>query len=309
MVVGHDPIYVLVVNNSDVTNKMYENSATMTYVDEDGDKADSLNISVEGKWDIVEFGDRMELWLGYASTNVWHVGTFDVQDVRIGMFGTSIKATSASFIEDVKVKKNEVYKGWSVKVIVESIAKKNGLQVTCNVNDTLEYIAQQDESDIHFLTRVAKETNAIFKIKKDEIIFVDRDTTNTHEIAIAECYDDGPVFNFNSRGRYASAVVEYHDSKENKVATVTVGSGKPILRVEDAFESEHQARKVATSELKKNKRSEVSGSLKIYGMDIVAGNKLKLTGDKRFDKFEFTIKKVTQTIDGSGFSSGLEFEG
>ena len=306
--VGYDPIYVLVVNNANITEKMYENSASMTYVDNDGDTADALTVQVEGKWDIVEFGDRMELWLGYASTEVWHVGTFDVQSVKIGMFGTTIRATAASFMEELKVKKNEVYDRWSVKKIVSAIAEKNGLKAKCNVNDNLEYMAQQDESDMHFLTRVAKETNALFKVKKDEIIFIERDTVNTHSIEISECYDDGPVFSFNNRGLYKSAVAQYHDSRKNSVQTVTVGKGKPVLRVEDFFETENEARRVARSELKTNKRSEVSGSLNIYGMDIVAGNKLKLRGDKRFDKFEFTIKKVTHTINGSGFSTELEFE-
>ena len=165
--VGIDPIYVLVVNGADVTTKMYENSASMTYTDNDGDEADSLDIKIAGKWDIVKFTDRAELWLGYASSNVWHVGTFTVQSVKIGAFETSIKATSANFNTGLKEKTDTVHKDKSIKKIVQEIGTKHSLKVRCDVNGTFKYVLQQNESDIHFLTRLAKDNNAIFLIITD----------------------------------------------------------------------------------------------------------------------------------------------
>lgn len=307
--VGIDPIYVLVVNGADVTTKMYENSASMTYTDNDGDQADSLDIKIAGKWDIVKFTDTAELWLGYASSNVWHVGTFVVQSVTVGAFQSTIKATSANFNNGLKEKNNTVYKAKSIKKIVEEIATRQGLKSRCNVEGSLEYLLQQNENDIHFLTRLAKDSNAIFKIKKNELIFVSRDKTNTHIIDVAECYGDGPVVDFNNRTIYGSAITEYWDTKENSVKSVRVGTGSPVLKVDEHFESRAEALRVLESKLKSENRGKVSGSLTIYGIDVVAGNKLELKGDKRFEGLKFGITRVTHSVGDGGFSTGLEFEG
>ena len=303
-----DPIYVLVVNGADVTTKMYENSASMTYTDNDGDESDALDIKVAGKWEKVSFKDTAELWLGYLGSAVWHVGTFTIQSVTIGAFETTIKATSANFNDRLKEKSDMVHKDKTIKKIVEEIASKQGLKVRCDVDGSLQYILQQDESDIHFLTRLAKDSNAIFKIKKDELIFINRDKTNTHTIEVAECYGDGPKVNFNNRTVYGSAITEYWNSKANKTESVRVGKARPALKVDEHFESRAEALRVLNSRLKSENRGQVSGSLSIYGMDVVAGNKLELKGDKRFDGFKFGITRVTHSIGESGFVTALEFE-
>jgi len=306
--VGTEPIYVLVVNGADVTTKMYENSASMTYTDNDGDEADSLDIKVAGKWEKVSFKDTAELWLGYLDSDVWHVGTFTVQSVKIGAFETTIKATSANFNDGLKEKNDTVHKEKTIKKIVEEIAAKQELKVHCDVEGSMQYLLQQDESDIHFLTRLAKDNNAIFKIKKDELIFINRDKTNTHTIDVGECYGDGPGVTFNNRTIYPSAITEYWDSKENKTESVRVGNGRPVLKVDEHFEGRAEALRSLESRLKSANRGEVSGSLTIYGMDVVAGNKLELKGDERLKGLKFGITRVTHTINSSGFSTALEFE-
>ncbi len=92
------------------------------------------------------------------------------------------------------------------------------------------------------------------------------------------------------------------------VKSVRVGSGTPVLKVDDYFESREDALRVLNSRLKKANRAKISGSLSIYGMDIVAGNKLELIGDSRFEDMEFSITRVTHTIGDGGFVTSLEFE-
>jgi hypothetical protein len=307
--VGIDPIFVLIVNGADVTNKIHANSMSMSYTDNDGDQADSLRITVAGYWNIVSFEDKVELWLGYASSNVWSVGKFTVQKVETGAFSSTIEASSANFNGTLKEKKNVIHKNQSIKTIVERIAIKQDLEVKCNVADEVMYLHQHKESDIHFLTRIAKERNAIFKIKKDVLIFLDREQTNTHSIDVGECYGEGPKVSFTNRTIYKSAKTSFWSSKENKNIVVTAGAGTPVLQIDEHFESEAEARRVLESRLKMENRFKTVGSLSIYGMDIVAGNKLKLTGDSRYEELEFVITTVTHTLNESGFVTGLRFEG
>jgi len=107
---------------------------------------------------------------------------------------------------------------------------------------------------------------------------------------------------------YGSAITEYWNSKANKTESVRVGKARPALKVDEHFESRAEALRVLNSRLKSENRGQVSGSLSIYGMDVVAGNKLELKGDKRFDGLKFGITRVTHSIGESGFVTGLEFE-
>ena len=306
MVKNREPIYVLVVNGADVTTKMYENSASMTYVDNAGEMSDELSITIAGSWDIVKFSDKARLLLGYLDDEVWECGTFEVQSVKIGAFETRIKATSTSFNNDLKTKQNRVWHKKRVSDIVSNIAHRHNLKVECNIDTKVVYLSQANESDIHLLTRIAKEHNALFKIKDDRLLFVKREELGKYSIDIAECSNYS--ITFKNRTVYGSAIAEYYDSKENSSVRVKIGSGKPVLRLEEYFDSKEEARRVAQNKLKEQSRGKVSGSLSIYGMNIVSGGKIELVGDDRIKDMEFTIKKATHTINSSGFSSVLEFE-
>ena len=87
-----------------------------------------------------------------------------------------------------------------------------------------------------------------------------------------------------------------------------MGTDRPVLKVDEHFESEAEARRVLNSRLKSENRGQVSGSLSIYGMDIVAGNKLEIKGDSRFEGLKFGITRVTHSIRDGGFVTRLEFE-
>jgi len=301
-----NPIYVLVVNGQDITNKLYENSAKMTYVDMDRESSDTLTIQVAGEWDIVPFTDRCTLWIGYTSTNVWECGTFEVQSVTIEPFATTIQATATSFNNRIKEKRDKTYKETNIKDIVSTIAERHGLEIKCNISESVKYLEQSHESDMHLLTRLSYNYGAIFKIKQDTLVFWERKSTKQHTIEVSECSNYSVTF--QNRSKYGMAAVEYRDTKENRVITVTVGSEKPVLKIKEYFENREEAKRVAQKRLDEANRGTVTGSLTTYGTDIVAGNRVIINGERRLEGYEFTIKKVTHTIDGGGFKTSLEFE-
>ena len=57
------------------------------------------------------------------------------------------------------------------------------------------------------------------------------------------------------------------------------------------------------------KKGGVNGSLSAVGREIRAGGKLKIAGVAELDGMEFSIKSVSHSLNGRGYSVSVEFEG
>jgi len=300
------PYFALTVNNIDVTLSIRDILIRLEYVDYANLKSDELNLTVEGAWNIPKEDDVMELWIGYEETGVWLAGTFVVQSLPFGKDSTTVRATSTNFSKTLKEKTTKTYKSTTLSKIVSKVAKRNALDFRCDIEEDVLYMAQKDESDLHFLTRLATEHDAVFKIKKDLLIFIKKEETTVVHVDLNECssFSGEP----KKREKYKSCTVSYHDSKENKKIVITAGEGEPVLKMEEHFSSESEALIRAKKALKNSERKEFKGSFNIYGQDINAGAKLTLFGDSRLEDREFSITKVTHSL-GDGYVIWVEFEG
>ena len=300
------PTFLLTVNGKDVTSSIKENLIKLEVTDYANLKSDEMVLEVLGAFNIPKEDDRIELWIGYEETGVWFVGSYIVQALPFNQTSTTVRATSTDFTKKLKEKNTKAYKEKSVKEIVEEIAGRNQLSIKCDILEPIVYMLQKDESDLHFLTRLAKEYGAIFKIKKDIMVFYKKEETRKIFLSLSECSSYSGEW--KKREKYSSVECKWHDSIENKAKSVTAGSGEPILTIEEYFIDEAAAQVRAEKELAEQQRKEFAGSLSIYGQDIVAGAKLLLYGDSRIEGKEFSVTKVTHSL-GSGYVVGVEFEG
>ena len=300
------PIFAMTVNKIDVTKSIQEKLVFLEYVDYANLKSDELKFEVAGSYNIPKEEDVIELWIGYKETGVWSCGTFVVQSLPFNKTNTTIRATATNFTQNLKSKNTKTYKEQTVKQIVETVASRNKLEIKCNIEESLKYIIQKDESDLHFLTRLAKEHDAVFKIKRDILIFLKKEDTTKVIIDLNECRSYSGEF--KKREKYGTVEAKWHNSKENRDESVKVGTGEPVLKLQEFYYDETEAKQRAEKALQEQKRKEFKGSLSIYGMDIVAGSKLVLSGDSRLEGREFSVTKVAHNL-GAGFVSGVEFEG
>ena len=305
---GLTPDFKIEVNGKDVTDNVKKHLANLSLKDEAGDATDELTLNFDNLFKRPKYEDKIKIWLGYKESGLYYCGTFLVQTTEKNQNSLRVRATSTNFTTEIKKKRNRSYENITLCDLVKKIADRNSLKFRCNFKDVFfKHLAQTDESDLNLLNRIAKMYNATFNIKNNTIIFIKKQSS-----------DDLPIFEvdrknvssysikYANKTLYNSVKAVYHDTKENKTKEVVFGNGEPQYVLQDNFKSEDEAVKRAEGALNLLNAGIVSGHLTIDGMNIIAGAKLKLTGFGE-DDGEYSIKRVTHNLSGSGYTVRVEF--
>lgn len=307
------PVFMIMANGVDVTAAISKNLISLTLSDVANEQADELNIKVSGKIARPKYEDELKLYLGYDDQFVF-MGSFQVQTtIREKNHSLSICATGVNFSNELKEKRDLTYEKISIKQICSQIADRGGLKLKSDFDEV--YVvsqAQSNESDLHFLNRLAKEYNAIFNIKNDTLIFtkkIKEEKKNSDLPGYTINADDCENFSIKHSNKtlYGSCKSTWHCTKENKTKTVIVGNGKPCLLNKGNYKTAAEAKDKAAAKLQKANQGLVTGSLSKEGEAIFAGGKLNLVNTLE-DDGEYQIKSVDHTLNESGWMINLEFE-
>ncbi len=305
------PNYKILANGQDITTTLKNNSASIELQDETNEEADQLTITVAGAITRPQADDTLELWMGYGITLVYF-GAFVVQETtKEDDYTLRISATGVNFSSQFKVKREITYEKVTIKNICAQIAKRHDLDLKCDFEDiTIKSVAQDKESDLHFLNRIAKEYNAIFNIKNKTLIFFRRlkdgvvnselptyiiEKRNTQNLSITH----------SKKALYNSCKCCWHCTKDNKKKEVIVGDGDPCIVEYGQYKDEAEAASKATALLDKTKGCHVGGSFTITGGVMFAGGVAKLVGTVD-DDGDYNIKRINHTMDDGGWVMWVE---
>lgn len=303
------------VNGKDITSRINKDTISIVFKDESGTIYDEITLNISGAFKKPKFEDEIKLWLG-EEKDLFYCGIFKVQNPT-QEYGTKeqmkITATGTDFSSNLKVKRNQSYEYVSASSIVELIAKRHKLEVVCDLDDIyVMHQEQTNESDLHFLKRFAGYYNALFSIKNNKIIFKKRikngkksDALPRYKISKDECATVS-IENIN-KTFYRSCKAVWHDTKENKQMSVTVGSGDPVKMIKNSFESVADAKLKADATLQKAQSGTKVGSITKYGQTIYAGGIIELT-DTADDDTEYEIQSVQHTLDDSGWNISVDIQ-
>ncbi|PHO10340.1 phage tail protein [Malaciobacter canalis] len=307
------PGFMIQANGKDVTAAIQKNLISLSFHDEVNEKADELNIKVAGEFARPAYQDELKLYMGYDE-QFTYMGSFLVQTTtRDKKHVLSISATGVNFTNALKEKRDITYEKVSIKDICKQIAARSGINLKSDFDDTfVSCQVQSNESDLHFLNRLAKEYNAIFNIKNNTLIFTKKikdekknDDLPTYTINANNC--DSYSIKYSNKTLYKSCKSTWHDTKENKTQSITVGSGEPVLINKGNFKNPAEAKGKAAAKLQRANQGLISGSLSIEGEAIFAGGKLNLVNTLE-DDGEYQIKTVEHTFDQGGWMININFE-
>lgn len=307
------PVFKIEANGKDVTEQLSSALSSISFRDEDGNQSDEITIKVTGDFKRPAYKDQLRLWFWYKEEKtMFYCGIFLVQTSDRNNSGLTITATGTDFSESFKQKRELSYERLSLKSVAKLVADRNELQLKSDFDDVyLPHLTQIGESDIHFMKRIASDYNGIFSVKNNTLVFMKR-------IKGAKKSEDIPVFeliagectNLNikhaNKTLYGSCTASWHDTKENKAMSITIGKGDPVLKIEGQFKTPAEAQAKAEAKLDRANRGTKSGSITMYGKEIYAGGILKLTGAGE-DDGEYSIKSVNHTF-SSGWSMSIEIE-
>lgn len=303
-------VYQIIADGQDITAKLQDRLISLNIIDEAGQKSDSAEITIDDRDHLVELprtGAELNISLGVGGLT--GVGSYVVDEVS-GEFAPStitISAKAANMLGAIRARKTRAWRDVTIEDIIRTIAGEHGLKP--KVSDGLKgvayaYQAQTTESDLNFLTRLAKDLDAVAKPAAGHLLFVARGEGKTASGS------DLPVFNIDrtemasgswnvtSRGRYGRVTAEWGERGTATAHKVTAGDLDPELALRHRYPTETEAQNAVDAALGRSARASGKISIELAGFrgDLMAEAKVNLSGIKTELTGEWLITRVQHRL-------------
>jgi len=276
------PTYRITAGGKDVTSVLASRLVSITVTDETGDKSDQIDITLDDKVDmnggyiqLPTKGLILSVALGYVETGLVDLGRYVIDETKLSgpdPRKITIKAKSADMNSAIKSQKTRTWKGQKLGGIVTKIASEHGLTARVSPDLGTKDIAQIDqtnESDLHFLTRIAGGYGAMVKSADGNLIVAlpgDGKTTSGKSLPSRSIrLEDITSYDCTlpERGSYGSVKARWHDTANGQTRTVSYGdeSDGPEYVLNKDYADEASALEAAKS--KKGVQDRGTGELRL----------------------------------------------
>lgn len=328
-------IVEVTVDGQPVAGAFYERLISLSVTDKEGVSSDTFEVTLnDGPPSFLALprtGAKVEIRLGYRNGGARSVGSFVVDKVSAKCLPYSVAISGKSAdLRRGKLKENKErhWDGKTVKEIADQIAGESGLSASVDAEiggRKYEWVAQEDESDIHFIERIARRNNAVFTIKDDKLILAKRGSglstggsfVGTVIITPAIIIRDTCNFEANDRTKYSKVVAYHQDRDKAERVEIEVDAdenedadedGDSIYRIAEPFADIAEADEAAQAKAKQLKRGEGAANVSVPGdTSIVAGAPLLFQGVRPgLDGVPYVIDTVTHEFSkGGGFTTKI----
>jgi phage protein D len=321
------PDYKITLDGRDLTSKIAPRLVSLSLSECRADEADMLDLVLDdsdGMLAIPPRGAVLAVSFGWSDTGLVDKGTFTVDEVEhAGAPDTlTIRARSASMTKALGERRESSWHGQTIGAIVRTIAGRHGLKPA--IADALSKIAiahidQTHESDMSFLTRLAKRYDAVMNVKETNLLFmpIGHGTTASGKtldsIDIDRASGDQHRYHIAERENYAGVRAHYHGTGRKKRESVVIGgeNNHSIKVLPETYATQADARAAATAEYNRTQRSQatMSYTLALGRPDVYPEIPVYVSGFKPdIDALSWLAKKVTHTIADGGYTTQLELE-
>jgi phage protein D len=311
------PSWDIKIDGKAIGDELNRAVQSISFDDEAGIESDAVTIVFAGNLPHIDAGRKIALKLGYQGEELTSAGIFSVESSSWTREALTITATSLNFAGALKTKRTQTYEATNVGDIIETItarAEVDNPPLTDCYDLEIGYLAQTDESDMHFLSRIAKDYDCVFSVKSDRIVFLKRGGAGYAETQKLPRYEID-ADNINSltlkrkaRPKYSSVQAVWRDQQSQETLSVVAGSGEPVFKLTYAFPDAATALAKAEARLRSLRRECVEGSFNCEGSMFRAGGIINLTNVGE-NNGEYEIKKVSHRVDKSGWITSIELGG
>jgi phage protein D len=317
------PDYNIKANGQDITALIKKHFISMTVVDEAGVKSDTFELRLSDHQNELELPRKdaeLIVSMGYENA-LSMMGVYIVDEVDL--IGPPdiiiIRAKAAKMSGSLKAPKAKSWHETTLGNIVGTIASEHGLEakVAAELSGIeIAHVDQTDESNLHFLTRLAKQYDAIAKPTAKRLIVapkgqsksssgkalsainVPRSATSSHRITLAD------------RGKYASVRASWHNLDTGQSETVIAGTGKPAYTLRQKYDNQAGAMAAAKAKLSAFNRGQGVGNinLSIGNAEVMAESPITLSGFRAGVDGKWVASRVVHTLNKSGYTSKLDLE-
>lgn len=315
------PAFSIVANGTDATGTLADRLLSLQIIDEDGEKADRAEITVDDRDGRVSFPDlntTLVIALGYRFGPLFEMGQFTVDGVSgDGPRQTmTISATAADMKSDIRAPRTRAWENSTLADIVKTIAAEAKLKAVVGQSVAgahWQYLAQTAESNLHFLTRIASTLDATTKPAGGRLIVQKRGEGKTaagdamSATLITKARLKAWRWRLDGRETYKSVEVEWSDTTGGAVHKVIKGSGTPKKVLRHRYASQEEATRAAKAEFDRAGRAglTLSGTLAGFDPALFAGGLAAISGLRPEVDGDWQLTRVTHEL-GHGLVTAFE---
>lgn len=319
-----EPAYRLTLDGRDITAKIDPRLISLTLTQCRGGEADQLDLVLDdsdGQLALPRTGVTLALAIGWAGAELVNKGSFVVDEVEhVGAPDqVQIRARSADLREGLRRRIEQSWHETTLGAITRTIAGRNGVRAQIDPGLASKAIAHIDqiESDIGFITRLARRHDAVATVKAGCLIVVPINGSRNAAgqplptIELVRSAGDQHRYHCADRDAYTGARAYWHDPKRAKQRSVLVGQGGNAKRLRESHANEADARSAAQAEWQRIQRGAATFELTLaIGLASAdAQSPLSVSGFKpEIDGTDWLIKKVTHAMGDGGFTTAIEAE-
>ena len=317
------PDFKILADSQDVTATIRDRLLSLSVTDAAGMHSDTVEIHLDDRAPYISLprtGAELLVSLGYLETGLAKMGMYVVDEVGISGPPDSliIRAKAANMRKSFKAPKSRSFGGLTIDTLVAIIASEHGYteKVAESLADvTIDHLDQSEESDLHLLTRLAKDHGAVSKPAGGLLLFVPKGEAKSAsgiklESVSCRCSDLSRwSVTIAERDKYAAVEARWRDLQAAKDEVITVGAGEPVFVIRHSYPDAATATTAAKAKLEAFERGAATISGSMPGDNkLMAESTLTMTDGRPGLSGDWLLKQVTHVIDTGGYRCDFEGE-
>lgn len=309
----------IAIAGTNVTADVSPYLSRISYADKVEEESDSIDLVFEDVaqlWRTSWFpqkGDTLAVKLGYAG-NLLDCGVFEIDEIE---FDTppdtlTVRALATGITRGLRTQNSKAFENQPLIKIAQYFADKHGLKITGSTtelqNIEIERKTQENQTDLGFLSALAKEYGFVFSVRGNQLIFIDVAELEKQPVALTLTPDKLSKCTLKDKTSqtYAAATVSKRNARTNEVKKWTVeadgdeGGETDTLVVGGNIDNDSQAQARARGALKEKNKDKTTGSLSMGGNPaLVAGINIRLSGVGNFSGV-WHVTETSHSVDPQG---------
>ncbi len=316
------PDFRIFADERDVTERIARRLLELSITDEAGFSSDALTLTVDdadGLLSVPRKGATLAVYLGYKEVGLAHMGEFIVDEPELSGPPDKIviRARGADLRGHLKASKTRSWSNVTIDEIVRVIASEHDLQAKVAEQFSgivIAHIDQCGESDLHFLTRLAKEYDAVSKPAGVNLLFAHRGLSEAvsgealPSITLARSDVTTYRLVLSDRSDIGCVTAYWQDKGKARRTGETVGDRTlPGKTLRSTYPSAAEARSAATSELSALQRARKNLDITLPGNPrIGAESPITLSGGWREGfEGEYVAVRVEHRLSANGYTTSF----
>ena len=290
--------YMILINGADVTEKWKSERRLLSIEAEDkeGETSDAVSLELDDRAPHIAWppeGASLRLFLGNSADDITDLGTYtlDAPEASSPPSRLTVKGHAANFISSgpglpMQTERTRQWELSTLGVMTATIAKDHGLVSriqTALASEVVGNLEQIDESDLQFLSRVAKGFGARVRVKGG-LVSGNLEVVGAGSVLPSVVLTPRDVERWaaplGTRLKPGTVVATWHNPRTGLSGVKTAGNGEPRLVLAEVFDTSAAALSAVKSRLKDGDRksAQINIALTKLNTGLSAGAEIAMSG-------------------------------